>query len=330
MNFFPAKVDLLDIDEPFDRLLTQGMVLKDGEVMSKSKGNIVDPGSVIDRYGADTLRLFILFAAPPEDQLEWNDGAIDGSWRFLNRIYLAVEKRFQKVDASIDLKSFDEKDKTLYREMHAAIKKVTNDFSKDLKFNTAISQMMILANETMKEKKIPKEVMEKLVLILAPFAPHMCEELWEMLGHKETLAYEAWPEFKEEYLKEDEVEVLVKEDLCVPWSCGGWSVCEDGEKVRECVSVDGCDVQMEKPNEVEECLCEEDWVCDEWSVCGDSREERKCFDSNGCGTEFDKPKLEQACGFDLGIWFGVIVSVLVMIILIIGIFLARIFLKRRN
>lgn len=215
---FLRDCGLLKFDEPFDRLLTQGMVLKDGEVMSKSKGNIVDPGSVIDRYGADTLRLFILFAAPPEDQLEWNEGAIDGSWRFLNRIYSAVEKRFQLTDAVIDPEGFDEHDKVLYRETHVAIKKVTGDFSKDLKFNTAISQVMILMNRLEKvfpagnteKQALLNEAIKTVVLLMAPITPHLCEELWQMMGEEGGIARADWPWYKEEALVQENVLVVVQ------------------------------------------------------------------------------------------------------------------------
>jgi leucyl-tRNA synthetase len=215
---FLRDLGLLAFDEPFDRLLTQGMVLKDGEVMSKSRGNIVDPGSVIERYGADSLRLFILFAAPPEDQLEWNDGAIDGAWKFLNRVYIAVSKKFKDADASYDVAVFDDQDKDLYREIHASIKKVTYGFSEDLKFNTAISQMMILMNTLEKyatggstnKQALLNAALKTVVLLLSPITPHLCEELWQQIGGSGSVAKASWPVYQEEALVQSDVLMVVQ------------------------------------------------------------------------------------------------------------------------
>ncbi len=181
---FFQDLGLINFDEPFTRLLTQGMVLKNGEVMSKSKGNTVDPDLIIEKFGADTLRLFILFAAPPEDQLEWNDGAIEGSWRFLNRVWQVVEK-YKKVEDSLLDKDLDEEDKTLERERNFAIKNVTEDITQGFKFNTAISHIMVLMNKLEKYKfdtEGPKQAIfnrciQTVILLLSPFTPHMCEEL---------------------------------------------------------------------------------------------------------------------------------------------------------
>src|SRR3989338_4426541 len=153
------------------------MVLKDGEVMSKSKGNTVDPDAMIQKYGADTLRLFILFAAPPEDQLEWNDSAMEGSWRFLNRVWNLAENRFQESHTSGA--SLNDADKELERERHAAIKKVTNDIENGFKFNTAISSIMIFVNKIEKSQAAPQtinEAVKTLFLFLPPFVPHLGEE----------------------------------------------------------------------------------------------------------------------------------------------------------
>ncbi|MFP4473727.1 MAG: leucine--tRNA ligase [Candidatus Omnitrophota bacterium] len=214
---FLRDIGLLAIDEPFDRLLTQGMVLKDGEVMSKSKGNVVDPGSVINRYGADTLRLFILFAAPPEDQLEWNDGAIDGSWRFLCRIFNAAHDRYQTSAKHYDPCRFDDQDQALYREIHAAVKKVTSDFGDDLKFNTAISQIMILMNAlekydpaTPEKQALLNEAICTVVLLMAPITPHVCEELWEAMEQDGPIARAEWPRYKEEALQVSSVTVVAQ------------------------------------------------------------------------------------------------------------------------
>ncbi len=215
---FLRDLGLLKIDEPFDRLLTQGMVLKDGEVMSKSRGNIVDPGSVIERYGADTLRLFILFAAPPEDQLEWNDGAIDGAWKFLSRIYNAAQKRYRPVKGTFDARDFDEDDQGLYRELHAAIRKVTSDFSEDLKFNTAIAQIMILMNRLEKfdpcgnegKQDLLNRAIETVILLLAPIVPHLCEELWQTMGFSPSVMKAKWPSFDEQALLQRTALVVVQ------------------------------------------------------------------------------------------------------------------------
>jgi leucyl-tRNA synthetase len=214
---FLKDLALVDVDEPFDRLLTQGMVLKDGEVMSKSRGNTVDPDSVISRYGADTLRLFILFAAPPEDQLEWNDSAIDGAWKFLGRVWNLVDRNFKVVEVT-SAQIMDRQDKDLERERHTVIKKITEALSDGFKFNVAISQLMILTNrlerfETKTDNKqvLFNQALTTLIILLAPIAPHMCEELWEMMGHVDTSVVKApWPTFNEEALKQDIVTVVVQ------------------------------------------------------------------------------------------------------------------------
>ncbi|HNV23361.1 MAG TPA: leucine--tRNA ligase [Candidatus Omnitrophota bacterium] len=216
---FFKDLGFVTFDEPFVRLLTQGMVLKDGEVMSKSRGNTVDPDEVIKNYGADALRLCILFAAPPEDQLEWNDGAVDGAWKFLNRIWNLIEKQYKVVNENIAFQEFDEDDKNLQRECHSAIKKITEDIS-SYKFNTAISSLMILINSVDKYKFDKNNVvkqslfnftMRAVILLLSPFTPHICEELWHKIGSKEeTIVKAAWPTYNEVYLKKDMAEVVVQ------------------------------------------------------------------------------------------------------------------------
>jgi len=218
---FFKDLGLIAFDEPFTRLLTQGMVLKGGEVMSKSRGNTVDPDEVLAQFGADTLRLFILFAAPPEDQLEWNSDGLEGAWRFLNRVYQMVEKRYQSsVVANAVAKASDESDSTLERERNKAIKLVTQSFDEGLKFNTAISHMMVLANAIDKYKigdadpakqKLLNRAIETLVLLLAPFAPHVAEEMWQMMGKIEsTIAHVAWPAFDEAALKTATITMAVQ------------------------------------------------------------------------------------------------------------------------
>ncbi len=216
---FLRDAGLLKLDEPFARLLTQGMVLKDGEVMSKSKGNVVDPDGVIERSGADALRLFILFAAPPEDQLEWNTQAIEGISRFLNRVWeLGVQLRVKSEELKMK-----EEDAELRRAAHAAVKRVTEDLE-NFKFNTAISALMELKNAI--EKFVPviaspadggakqspavREAIEALVQLLNPFAPHLTEELWQRLGHKEPLARSPWPSFDPSLLKESEITLVIQ------------------------------------------------------------------------------------------------------------------------
>jgi len=214
---FLKDLGLINFDEPFTRLLTQGMVLKDGEVMSKSKGNTVDPDAVISKYGADTLRLFILFAAPPEDQLEWSDGAIDGSWRFLSRIWSLVEGAYKAVSMSA---ATDDKDKALERERHVAIKKFTEDIERGFKFNTAISSLMVFLNKLeqyVKEKKdnvdqaTLNNSLETMVLLLSAMAPHMCEEMWQKMGHKnKSISDVPWPHYDEKALQLENASIVVQ------------------------------------------------------------------------------------------------------------------------
>ncbi|OGX23655.1 MAG: leucine--tRNA ligase [Omnitrophica WOR_2 bacterium RIFCSPHIGHO2_02_FULL_48_11] len=215
---FLKDLGLVNFAEPFTRLLTQGMVLKDGEVMSKSRGNTVDPDEVIAKFGADTLRLFILFAAPPEDQLEWNDSAMEGSWKFLNRVWNTVENRYQPAERA-DSAVLDRADKDLERERHSAVKKFTENMQKGFKFNTAISAAMILLNAVDQYKadghsKVKQyylnEAIKTLVLLLAPMTPHICEELWQMMGQKESIARVSWPSYNEAALEQDTAAIVVQ------------------------------------------------------------------------------------------------------------------------
>ncbi|MDP8265297.1 MAG: leucine--tRNA ligase [Candidatus Aceula lacicola] len=211
---FFKDLGLIKFDEPFTRLLTQGMVLKDGEVMSKSKGNTVDPDAVIEKYGTDALRLSILFAAPPEDQLEWNDNAVEGAWKFLSRVSHYIDDRF--TSGQSEEKDFDDEDKELNRQINGTIKKVTEDLS-NYKFNTAISALMILLNHAEKYKYAdPKQGLvnqtcKVFALLLAPIAPHLCEELWQKIGKKDkTISEVAWPTYDEKALVVDEVLVVAQ------------------------------------------------------------------------------------------------------------------------
>jgi len=212
---FFKDLGLVDFDEPFTRLLTQGMVLKEGEVMSKSKGNTVDPDKVIATYGADTLRLFILFAAPPEDQLEWNDDAMDGAWKFLCRVFSAVNGRYKTADEDAGA-PLDDADRELERERNIAVKKVTEDLEK-FKFNTAISGLMVFLNKVERYKSdapnqgVVNAALKTLVALLAPITPHLCEELWQVMdGKEESIVRAPWPSYDEGALKQDDVLIVVQ------------------------------------------------------------------------------------------------------------------------
>jgi len=193
---FFKDLGVVDFDEPFKRLLTQGMVLKDGEVMSKSRGNIVDPDSIIKKYGADTLRLFILFAAPPQTELEWDDRGIEGAFKFLNRVW-----RIQN-----NLK--DKSEISLLKAMHKTIKKVTEDIE-SFKFNTAIASLMELVN-AIYQSGVNKEVFLNLTLLLSPIAPHFCEEVWQRLGNKESIIKAKWPKYDPRMLIEETVTMVIQ------------------------------------------------------------------------------------------------------------------------
>ena len=203
--------------EPFENLLTQGMVLKDGTKMSKSLGNVVSPEAIIDKYGADTARLFILFAAPPEKDLEWNDAAVEGCYRFLNRVWRLVLANAETEAGGYDVSSLSREDKDVRRKIHATIKKVTEDISERFNFNTAISAIMELNNALVayndsadKKDGLMKEGLEALIILLSPFAPHITEELWQLTGHEDTIIERSWPSYDESALAVDEVEIVVQ------------------------------------------------------------------------------------------------------------------------
>jgi len=226
-RFFTKVVydmDMIENVEPFTNWLAQGMVLKDGAKMSKSKGNVVDPEEILEKYGADTARLFILFASPPEKDLEWSDAGVEGAARFLNRVWRLVSDNYRQIididNITINEDEFNDKEKELYRKLHETIKRVTEDIDTRLNFNTAISAVMELTNtvyqylnDIAKEEidyQLLKMVIEKALLLLAPFAPHMTEELWAILGHKISIHLEKWPEYIESALKKDEVEIVIQ------------------------------------------------------------------------------------------------------------------------
>ncbi|NLN54408.1 MAG: leucine--tRNA ligase [Firmicutes bacterium] len=206
--------------EPFTRLLAQGMVNKDGAKMSKSKGNVVSPDEIIEKFGADTVRLFILFAAPPEKDLDWSDRGVEGSYRFLKRVWRLVDRYAAVLQRAGEQQAeADKSDQEMRRAVHTALKKVTEDIEERFNFNTAISSIMEAVNAAysyMHEKEdnvhpgIMKEALEILVLMLAPFAPHLGEELWQRLGHQPSVHLQSWPTFDHTALQVAEVEIVVQ------------------------------------------------------------------------------------------------------------------------
>jgi leucyl-tRNA synthetase len=228
---------LVKVDEPFTALLSQGMVIKDGAKMSKSKGNVVDPDELIRKYGADTARLFSLFAAPPEKDLDWNDHGVEGAFRFLNRVWRLVTAQVQEVGgaegssdrASVTTRpvatSLPPSARAFRRVIHETIQRVTDDIERDFHFNTAVSAIMELVNavqafEQRARDDLPRaerlallrEAVETVLLLLGPFCPHIAEELWAELGHDESLFRRRWPEADPQALVKDEVTVVVQVD----------------------------------------------------------------------------------------------------------------------
>ena len=209
---------LVKDQEPFENLLTQGMVNKDGKKMSKSLGNVVSPEEIIDRYGADTARLYILFAAPPEKELDWSDTGVEGSYRFLNRVWRLVYDFVTNYDVKeTDFSVVTEDDKKLNYMLNTTIKKITDDVSGRFSFNTAISSIMELVNELYRYKQHAEineplfcAAVTRLVVILSPFTPHICEEMWSALGHTESLTEVGWPAYDESALEQDTIEIIVQ------------------------------------------------------------------------------------------------------------------------
>jgi leucyl-tRNA synthetase len=255
-RFFTKVVhdmDLADAVEPFTNWLAQGMVLKDGSKMSKSKGNVVDPKDILDEYGADTARLFILFASPPEKDLEWSDKGVEGADRFLNRVWRFVTENIEIIKSDnkeIKKTKLDKAGKNLNRTIHASIKKVTEDVGERLNFNTAISAVMELTNEVysyLNDRKdedinyaLIKSAAENILLLLAPFAPFITDELWEMIGHENSIHEMSWPDYKESALEKEEITIVIQVN----------------GKVREKISVDP-DISEE---EVKEKVLEEEKI----------------------------------------------------------------------
>ena len=211
------SMGMLDFDEPFKNLLTQGMVLMDGSKMSKSKGNTVSPIEIINKYGADTARLFVLFAAPPERDLDWSEQGVEGCFRFLNRVYRLVDELAEVAKSNAEVKAVTKEDKAMRLVIHSTLKKVTTDLSEKFGFNTAIAALMELINEMYKYKELDtrndgiiREGIETIVTILAPFTPHIGEELWTMIGKEGSVFNISWPSYDESALVQDEVEVIVQ------------------------------------------------------------------------------------------------------------------------
>jgi leucyl-tRNA synthetase len=227
---------LVTHSEPFTRLLTQGMVLKDGAVMSKSKGNVVDPDEMVRKFGADALRLYVLFVAPPEKEVEWSDAGLEGAYRFLGRVWRIVTHLapgVRQADPPADL-ALDNDERSLRRKTHSTIGRVTRDIDPRMHLNTAVSALMELVNEIYafaetrgvrpsgRDEEPPaviarpataavlREAIDALVLMLSPFTPHVAEELWEALGHDGGLAAADWPEFDEAAARDEMIEIPVQ------------------------------------------------------------------------------------------------------------------------
>ena len=213
----------LTVGEPFTNLLTQGMVIKDGAKMSKSKGNVIDPNDLIEQYGADTVRIFSLFAAPPERDLEWNDKGVEGSSRFLWRVFRFVTNNLEMLgqdNKEISASDLNASSRLLHRKTHQTIRKVGNDIEDSFHFNTAISAVMELVNtlfsvtgENAKQEVDPAVIrasVEAVLLLLYPMAPHFCEQLWELTGHLKPLSDAEWPEFDPEAAKDEEITIVIQ------------------------------------------------------------------------------------------------------------------------
>jgi leucyl-tRNA synthetase len=229
-------IGLVTIDEPFARLLTQGMVLRHGAVMSKSKGNVVDPDEMIQQFGADALRLYVMFVAPPEKEVEWSDAGLEGAFRFLNRVWRLSDHLTDiiRTAPAVTGLTFDEADRAMRRKTHSTLRRVTQDIDPRVHLNTAVAALMELVNELYvyvehrgvrplavddeprasvdraETAAVLHESVEALVLMLSPFAPHMCEELWAQMGHAEGVVAAGWPVTDEDAAREESIEVPVQ------------------------------------------------------------------------------------------------------------------------
>ena len=203
---FLYDIGVVPTSEPFQKLYNQGMILgENNEKMSKSRGNVINPDDVVNKYGADTLRLYEMFMGPLDAAIAWNENGLEGSRKFLDRVWrLIVDENGKMRDRVTTIN-----DGKLTKVYHQTVKKVTEDYAA-LRFNTAISQLMVFVNEAYKVDALPFEYLEGFVQLLAPITPHIGEELWAILGHKESLTYVPWPTFDEAALVEDEVEIVVQ------------------------------------------------------------------------------------------------------------------------
>ena len=211
---------LVEVGEPFKRLLTQGMVLNGGSKMSKSMGNTVDPEEMINNYGADTVRLFMMFAAPPEQSLEWSDKAINGAYRFLRKFWTIVLNRIADISNVDDIDEddlFNDAQKELRKDTHKTIAKVSDDIGRRYTFNTAIAAIMSLSNrvsryqiDTNLDRKVVREALESMVLLLSPIVPHICNHLWTELGHQNAVVNELWPTFNEDLTVDATLEIVIQ------------------------------------------------------------------------------------------------------------------------
>ena len=209
---------LINCDEPFDQLLCQGMVLKDGTKMSKSKGNTVDPQQMINQYGADTVRLFIMFAAPPEQSLEWSDSAVGGAHKFLNRLWSRIHNHLQHSNVpALDKSQLNKEQQNLRRKLHETIGKISDDYGRRLTFNTAIAAIMELTNDISKlpdnnpqSLAVEREALQAIVVMLSPIAPHFCHTLWQALGNKGAVIDASWPAVDKTALVRDSIELVIQ------------------------------------------------------------------------------------------------------------------------
>jgi len=212
---------LVSTDEPFKRLLTQGMVLKDGAKMSKSLGNTVDPESLIEQYGADTVRLYMMFTSPPDQSLEWSDNGVDGAYRFLKRLW-KLASSFSPCTLAVNPAALNSDQQELRLKTHATIRKVTDDYDRRQVFNTAIAAVMELYNELNKfcagndtqdgaqNQAVVQEALQAMVLLLAPIVPHVCHVLWTYLGNSGAVIDAAWPEYDDSALVQNSVNIAVQ------------------------------------------------------------------------------------------------------------------------
>ncbi len=244
---------LIEVDEPFTALLSQGMVIKDGAKMSKSKGNVVDPDDLIRRYGADTARLFSLFAAPPEKDLDWNDHGVEGASRFLNRVWRFVRAHVEELRSVPGNRpsGLTEAGRAFRRVIHETVQRVTEDIERDFHFNTAISAVMELVNalheferasmDTVSREEragLLREAVETMLLLLGPVCPHITEELWAALGWSESLFRQPWPVADRDAMKRDEVQIVVQVDGRVRSRLTADVAAADAE-IREMALADG-------------------------------------------------------------------------------------------